>query len=137
MLILSAIFLAQVLFYGILIWVLARLLAIYKPLTRQAIFLACLLVGLLSGLLTAWLWPRLDSILYPNIAGYVVGEEIYRLATSMVAAGTPSPHEAIAWPLRIPQVYVSSSIVLLGVAGAIVQTFYNRKNPDVSNSFDH
>lgn len=129
MLVLIAIFMAQLVIYGLLIWILARLLGRYRPFSRFAIFLACLLIGLLSGLLTAWLWPRLDSVLYPNMVGFILGEQIYVWATSTVLPGTPSPHYAIAWPLRIPQIFIFTSVVLLGLAGLALQALYNRNQP--------
>lgn len=127
MLLLIAFFVAQLAIYGLLIWILARLLGRYRPFSRSAIFLACLLVGLLSGLLTAWLWPRLDSVLYPNMFGFILGEQIYIWATSIVQPGTPSPHLAIAWPLRIPQVFIFTSTLLLAVLGLGLQALYNRR----------
>lgn len=133
MLVLIAIFLAQLVIYGLLIWALARLLGSYRPLSRIAILLACLVVGLISGLLTAWLWPRLDSIVYPNIPAFILGEQIYSWATQSVPPGTPSPHFAIAWPLRIPQIFIFTSLLLLGVTGIGLQATYNRQhhNPSV------
>ncbi len=128
MLILIAIFLAQLVIYGLLIWALARLLRIYRPLSRMAILLACLVVGLISGLLTAWLWPRLDSIVYPNMAAFILGEQIYSWATQSVPPGTPSPHFAIIWPLRIPQVFIFTSLLLLGITGIGLQVAYNRRH---------
>ncbi len=137
MLILIAVFLVQIAIYSLLIWFLARLLMTYDPLTRWSIFLACLLVGLGSGLLTAWFWPRFDSVLYPNMAAFIVGEEVYRLVTSTVPAGTASPHRATAWPLRIPQLFVFTSILLLATAGLVMQLYYNHKHPAGSNISDH
>ena len=127
MLLLIAIFVVQLVIYGLLIWILARLLGRYRPFSRSAIFLACLLIGLMSGLLTAWLWPRLDSVLYPNMVAFILGEQIYIWATSTVPPGTPSPHLAIAWPLRIPQVFIFTSILLLAVLGLGLQALYNRR----------
>jgi len=132
MLILIAIFLAQLVIYGLLIWALARLLGSYRPLSRIAILLACLVVGLNSGLLTAWLWPRLDSIVYPNMPAFILGEQIYSWATQSVPPGTPSPHFAIIWPLRIPQVFIFTSLLLLGVTGIGLQVAYNRRHHDPS-----
>ena len=128
MLALIAIFVAQFVIYGLLIWILARLLGRYRPFSRSAILLTCLLIGLLSGLLTAWLWPRLDSVVYPNMAAYILGEQIYGWATSTVPPGTPSPHQAIPWPLRIPQVFIFTSVLLLGFAGLGLQAIYNRRH---------
>jgi hypothetical protein len=133
MFILVTIFMAQVVIYGLFVWLLSRQIEKLERFSRSAIFLACLLVGLLSGLLTAWLWPRLDSVIYPNMAAFIMGEAIYNLATSTIPAGTTSPHQAISWLLRVPQVFVTSSILLLGAAGAVMQLLYNHRTPAGSN----
>jgi hypothetical protein len=129
MLLLIGIFLAQIVIYGLLIWILARILGRYRSFSRISIFCSCLVVGLLSGLLTAWLWPRFDSVTFPNTGASILGDQIYIWATGTVPPGTPSPHNAIAWPLRIPQVYIFASVLLFGVVGLGIQAIYNKYQP--------
>jgi len=121
-------FLIELLIYALLICLLARWFSRFGALSNVAIFLAALIIGLLSGLLTSWLWPRIDSIAYPNMAAMLLGDQLYIWATSTVPAGTPSPHYAIAWPMRTPQIYVFTSLLLFGLAGLGVQAAYNRRS---------
>jgi hypothetical protein len=120
------IILAQLIIYGLLVWVLAKLIGSYRPLSKIAFLLACLVVGLIAGLLTVFLWSRIDTVVYPNMAASLLGDQVYIWATSKVAPGVAAPHCAIAWPLRIPQVYAFISIILFGVVGLVLQTAYNR-----------
>ena len=126
MLVLIILFFTQLIIYGLLVWVIARLLGRYRPLSRVAILLACLVVGLISGLLTAWLWPHIDSVVYPNMAASLLGDQVYIWATSKVPPGVAAPHYEIAWPLRIPQVYAFTSVIQFGAVGLVIRTAYNR-----------
>jgi len=127
MLLLIVLLLAQLTVYALLIFALARLFSIYRPLSRFAILLACLVVGFMSGLLTAWLWPRLDTVVFPNMAASILGDQIYIWATRTVPPGSPSPHFTIAWPLRIPQIYIFTSLLIFGAIGVPLQALYNRR----------
>jgi hypothetical protein len=120
------IILAQLIIYGLLVWVLAKRIGSYRPLSKIAFLLACLVVGLIAGLLTVFFWSRIDTVVYPNMAASLLGDQVYIWATSKVAPGVASPHYAIAWPLRIPQVYAFISVILFGVVGLVLQTAYNR-----------
>ena len=126
MLVLIILFFAQLVIYGLLVWMLSRLLGSYRPLSKIAFLLACLVVGLFSSLLTVFLWPRIDTVVCPNMAASLLGDQVYIWATSKVAPGVASPHYAIAWPLRIPQLYAFTSVILFGVVGLVLQTAYNR-----------
>lgn len=119
----------QLALYAILIWSLSRWLAKSERFAKLAILWACLVLGLIGGVLTAWIWPGLDSIFYPNVPAFLLGEQLYIWATSTVAPGTPSPHNAILWPLRTPQVFVFAALILFGLLGAILQAaFYCVRN---------
>lgn len=127
--VLLVVLIAQLVVYGLAIWALARILRQFNSVTQYAIFIACLMVGFIGGLLTALLWPRLDSILYPNILAFVIGEQIYAWATATVPPGTPSPHFAVPWPFRIPQLFVFTSIILFALLGLAIQLIANRPQP--------
>ena len=127
MLALFALFVGQLIFYGIVIALLSKIFGRWRRLSRINILLAFIAVGLISGLFAAWLWPTLDSAAYPNMAAFLLGEEIYGWATSQVAPGTASPHEAIAWPLRVPQVFALASTVVFGILGLLIQIAYNQR----------
>jgi len=127
MLALIALFVGQLIIYGIIIIVLSKIFGRWDNLSQINILLAFIAVGLISGLFTAWLWPVLDSAAYPNMAAFLLGEEIYGWATSRVAPGTVSPHEAIAWPLRVPQVFAMASVILFGILGLLFQITYNQR----------
>ena len=126
MLVLIILFFAQLIIYGLLVWVLSKLLGSYRSLSHIAILLSCLIVGLAAGLLTVVLWQRTDSVVYPNMAASVLGDQVYIWATSKVPPGVTAPHYAIAWPLRIPQVYIFSSLIIFGAVGLVIQTAYKR-----------
>lgn len=127
MLVLALILLGQLLVYALVIWLLARLFQRFEPVAQWSILIACVIVGIVSGFLTVLLWPRLDSILYPNVLAFVIGEQIYAWATGSVPPGTPSPHFAIPWILRIPQLFVLTSLLLLALFGLIVQLIANNR----------
>jgi len=126
MMMLIILFFAQLIIYGLLVWVLAKLIGSYRPLSKIAFLLACLVVGLIAGWLTVFLWSRIDTVVYPNMAASLLGDQVYIWATSKVAPGVAAPHYAIAWPLRIPQLYAFTSVILFGFVGLVLQTAYNR-----------
>lgn len=61
------------------------------------------------------------------MVAFVLGEQIHIWATQAVPPGTPSPHDAIIWPLRIPQIYIFTSLFMLGAIGLVLQVTCSRK----------
>ena len=121
MLVLIILFFAQRIIYGLLVWVLSKLLGSYRPISHISILLSCLIVGLAAGLLTFVFWQRTDSAVYPNMTTSLLGDQVYYWATSKVPPGVAAPHYAIAWPLRIPQVYIFSSLIIFGAVGLVIR----------------
>jgi len=112
--------------YGIVIVGLVLLLRKMGVSGKRAILFGFLVFGAATGLLTAWVWP-LDSSLYPNILASLLGEQVYSLSIQLL--GDPSSsqaHYTIPWLLRIPQVYVLTSIVVCGLVSLPLQWVYNR-----------
>jgi hypothetical protein len=97
--------------YGLVIGGLAWLLRILRIPATRATFLAFLLFGLVTGLLTAWVWP-LDSSVYANVFTVLLGDLVYRWSAQYL--GDP-------WLLRVPHVYVLVSPILWAGAGLLFQ----------------
>ena len=88
--------------------------------------LACLIFGIAMGLLTAYLWPN-DTSVIVNLPASLFGDWIYQQSIRELGDPTsPQAHYTIPWLLRVPQVYVSASILFWGVAGALAQLVDNR-----------
>ena len=80
------------------------------------------------GFFAAWLWPA-DSSFYLNIFPALLGDQIYNLSIRYFGDTiSPQAHYTIPWILRIPQVYVITSIVVYGLIGLLVQLAYNRRS---------
>lgn len=92
----------------------------------RAMLLSFAVFGLASGLAAVWLWP-LETIVLSNVYGVIAGDWAYNTAISWL--GDPysaNAHSTIPWPLRVPQVYVLSSLSVCTAAGAIAQWLYDR-----------
>ena len=81
---------------------------------RKIIFIfGFIAFGLAVGFLTLWQFNHgSDSQLFLNIPSYFLGDGIYHL--SIEYFGNPNSsqaHYTIPWILRVPQVYVLSSIM--------------------------
>jgi len=88
----TILFLIQLSIYALLNWSLSKLLSRIGALSNVAIFLGSLVIGLASGLLTTWLWPRLDSIAYPNVAAMLWGATLHLGHTVRPPWNTISTH---------------------------------------------
>lgn len=113
--------------YGLVI--LGLVMAFRKMLvsSKKAILLGFLVFGIAVGFLTAWAWPA-DSSFYFNVLPALLGDQVYN--SSIQHFGdmiSPQAHYTVPWILRIPQVYVITSIVLYGLAGSLLQLIYNRR----------
>ena len=87
--------------------------AVRAPSKWQAL-LGFLTFGVVTGLLTAWIWP-LDSSVYANVYAALLGDVVYHLAAA---------HLGDPWLLRVPQVYVVVSVALYGLLGFMAQGIY-------------
>jgi len=94
--------------------------------SKKAILLGFLTFGIAIGFLTAWAWPA-DSSFYFNAFGALLGDQVYNLSIRCFGdIISPQAHYTIPWILRVPQVYVITSIVVYGLVGLVLQLVYNR-----------
>ena len=84
---------------------------------KRAIGGGFLVFGAATGILTVWVWP-IELSIYINIFATLLGDELHRLWPQHL--GNP-------WPLQVPQVYVSVSVVLCGLMGLAVQWVWNKQ----------
>jgi len=93
---------------------------------KKAVLIGFLVFGTAIGFFAAWLWPA-DSSFYLNIFPALLGDQVYNLSIQHFGHMiSPQAHYTIPWILRIPQVYVITSIVLYGLVGLLLQLIYNR-----------
>ena len=112
--------------YSIVILGLVLLLRKMGVSGKRAIILSFLVFGAVTGILTAWVWP-IDSSIYFNLFASFLGDEVYNLSIQFFGdMRSPQAHYTIPWILRIPQVYVITSIVLCGLVSLPLQWIYNR-----------
>jgi len=113
--------------YGIVILGLIWLLRKMGVSGKRAIIFSFLVFGAATGILTAWVWP-IDSSLYLNVLASLLGDQVYNLSIQFLGAPSSSQaHYTIPWILRIPQVYVLTSIVVCGLVSLPLQWIYNRR----------
>jgi len=94
--------------------------------SKKAIRVGFLVSGTAIGFFAAWLWPA-DSGFYFNVLPALLGDQVYNLSIQHFGDMiSPQAHYTIPWILRIPQVYVITSIVLYGLVGLLLQLIYNR-----------
>ena len=103
--------------YGLVVWGLILLFRALRIPARWAIVLGFVVFGVTTGLLAAWAWP-LDSCVYLNVYGTLLGDAIYRLSTE---------HLGGPWLLGVPQVYVSASAFPFGILGLAAQWIYGMR----------
>jgi len=93
---------------------------------QRVIVLGFLIFGAVAGILAAWIWP-FDSSIYFNVFATYLGDQVYNLSIQYLGdVHSPQAHYTIPWLLRIPQVYVLTSIVLCGLVSLPFQWVYNR-----------
>jgi len=94
---------------------------------KKVVLLGFLVFGTAIGFSTAWLWPA-DSSFYFNVFGALLGDQVYDLSIQHFGdIISPQAHYTIPWVLRIPQVYVITSIVVYALIGLLLQLVYNRR----------
>ena len=85
------------------------------------------LYGLVVGFLSVWWWSISDNLFLLNIPGMILGDAVYGF--SIQVFGDPfssQAHFSIPWVLRVPQSYVSVSVVFWFFFGLIIQRLYVR-----------
>ncbi len=112
-----------------IIWiVILGLIVVFRKMqiaSKKAILLAFLVFGTVMGFFTAWLWPA-DSSSYFNFFPAVLGDQVYNLSIQHFGdIISPQAHYTIPWILRVPQVYVITSIIAYGLIGLLLQLIYN------------
>ena len=76
----------------------------------------------ITGIIITLLWPQ-ESTVYFNPLLVMLGDKIYNKAINVIGDPTsPQAHYTIPWPLRIPQVYFITSIII-----SIILYFISRK----------
>jgi disulfide bond formation protein DsbB len=94
---------------------------------KKVVLVGFLVFGTAVGFFTAWLWPA-DSSFYFNVFGALLGDRVYDLSIQHFGdIISPQAHYTIPWVLRIPQVYVITSIVVYALLGLLLQLVYNRR----------
>ena len=94
---------------------------------KQKIMIGFLIYGIATGFLSYWWWNVSDNIFYLNIPGDLLGQYIYE--QSIVVLGSPDSaqaHYTIPWILRVPQIYIPTSIIIWGLFGCIIQFAFNQ-----------
>ena len=95
--------------------------------SKKVILVGFLVFGTTIGFFTAWLWPA-DSSFYLNVFGALLSDQVYDLSIRCFGDIISSQaHYTIPWVLRIPQVYVITSIVVYALLGLLLQLVYNRR----------
>jgi hypothetical protein len=113
--------------YGLIVWGIVVLLRRHGVMSRTRVLVGFLVAGLIAGLVAMVAWPA-DVAVLLNLPGVLLGDAVYRGSIGLF--GDPSSSQAhftIPWLLRVPQVYVLVSVLVYGLAGAIVQVVLNRE----------
>ena len=113
--------------YGLVILGLVIVFRKMQVSPRKVVLVGFLVFGTAIGFFTATLWPA-DSSFYFNVFGALFGDQVYDLSIRCFGDIISSQaHYTIPWILRIPQVYVVTSIVSYGAVGLLLQLVYNRR----------
>lgn len=126
--VLSGVSMSLIVVHALFAWGVARLLRRFRIFSRTGILVGCLCGGVVAGCLAVLVWPA-DSVTLVNLPGVLMGDFVYHAAIRLI--GDPSSSQAhftIPWLFRVPQVYLSVSLVLWGLVGVVVQLITNRRN---------
>jgi len=86
-----------------------------------------LVLGIIIGLVSIWVWPcGLVPLL--NVIGKIVGDELY--GGVLAHFGNPPAQQVslvVPWLLRIPKIYALTSFLLCALAGTVTQIIVNTK----------
>jgi hypothetical protein len=111
--------------YALVIWGLVFVVRKLGITRRWAFSLAFMIFAVCLGIWTAKISHQDSSVIF-NFPGVLFGEAIYRWSIQLL--GDPhsfQAHYTIPWLLRVPQVFVLTSILLWGLLGLVVQLIYN------------
>ncbi len=79
-----------------------------------------LLFGIIIGFVTIWHDQRYDTAFFLNLPGYLLGVAFHGSWTRFISEAKP-------WIMRVPQVYVLSSLLFWGLIGILLSIFVKPK----------
>lgn len=93
---------------------------------KLVVVLSLLIFAIAVGFASIGTWTKDISVLL-NLPAVIVGDIVYQWSILVFGdASSFQAHYTIPWILRVPQVYMLTSIVLWGVVGFLVQLVYNK-----------
>ena len=88
---------------------------------KKIIVAGFVFLGIVLGLITVWFDQNTDTLFLLNVPGTLLGDAIYNISIELFGEShSAQAHYTIPWVLRVPQVYVLTSIILWGVIGFIL-----------------
>lgn len=95
----------------------------------KKIIISCFIVfGLIVGFISVWFSRNTDAIFLANIPGSGLGDLVYALSIRFLGdPNSAQAHYTIPWLLRVPQVYVATSIIFWGIAGTLFTILFKPK----------
>lgn len=93
----------------------------------KKIIFVFLIYGVATGLISVWFGQNTDTLFLFNIPGTLIGDTVYGLSIKLLGnPHSPQAHYTIPWILRVPQVYILTSIVFWGLIGSMIQLIYKK-----------
>jgi hypothetical protein len=95
---------------------------------KKLIITAFVIFGVAVGFVSVWFRQNTDTAFLLNIPGTILGDAVYNWSINLI--GNPhssQAHYTIPWLLRIPQVYVPTSIFFWGIIGTLLTIFLKPK----------
>lgn len=90
---------------------------------RILIIVVC--YGIFATSLSIWQWPNEGLGFILNLPGNLLGEIIYKNSIGYIGDPiSPQAHYTIPWILRIPQVFILTSMVFWTGMGILMQVFW-------------
>ena len=87
----------------------------------KKVIVGFVIFGAIAGLISVWFRQNSDMVFLLNLPGTLVGDVVYRLSIRLLGdPGSAQAHYTIPWLLRLPQVYVPSSMLVWGVSGTLL-----------------
>ena len=91
---------------------------------KKIIIMGFIIFGTVLGFVTVWFHEYTDTLFFLNIPVALLGDVIYGLSIRFF--GDPHSYQAhytIPWFFRIPQLYVTVSILFWGLIGALFAVY--------------
>ncbi|MFC1873685.1 hypothetical protein ACFLYX_00095 [Chloroflexota bacterium] len=91
---------------------------------KKFIITGFIIYGAALGFVAVWFHQHTDTFFLFNIPGTLLGDTVYGLSIRLL--GNPhssQAHYTIPWLLRIPQVYVPTSVFFWGLLGTLFMVF--------------